>query len=60
MYVFAVVRQAGPVQLRAGLNGGLCKQWRGLTTTLRATFLTLTEKRVGSLTFPANQIWWVL
>lgn len=21
MYVFAVVRQAGPVQLRAGLNG---------------------------------------
>ena len=54
MYVFAVIRQANPVQLRAGLNGGLCQQWHGQTTTPRATFLTICEKFVGTLTCSAN------
>ena len=54
MYVFAVIRQASPVQLRAGLNGGLCTQWHGQTTTPRATFLAICEKFVGTLTCPAN------
>ena len=41
VYVFAIFRQAGPVQLRAGLNEGLCKHWQGQTTTLGPTLLTL-------------------
>ena len=52
VYIFAIFRQAGPVQLKAGLNGSLCKQWQGQTIT---TSSNLWEKWAGYLTSPANQ-----
>ena len=45
--VLVIFRQAGPVQLRAGLNGSLCKQWQGQTTTPGTMFPTLYEKYEG-------------
>ena len=30
IYIFAISKQAGPVQLTAGLNGGLYNQSKGL------------------------------
>ena len=52
---FVIFRQAGPGQLKAGLMGGLCKQWQGQTTTPGVMFPTLCEKFVGSFRSPASQ-----
>ena len=59
IYLFSIFRQDGTVQLKAGLNGGgggaPDSQWHDQTTVPGATSLNLGEKRVGSLTFSANQ-----
>ena len=47
-------RQAGPVQHRASLNRGLCKQWQGQTSTLGVLFPTLCKKCMSSLMSSAN------
>ena len=44
MYVLVIFRQGGPVQLKIGLNEGLCKQCQGQTLTPGDTFPTLCEK----------------
>ena len=55
IYIFAISKQAGSVQLTAGLNGGLYNQSKGLkTTSLGAMFPTLCKNWVSCLTSPAN------
>ena len=48
------IRQAGPVQLSGWLEWGLYKQ-KGQATQPEATFPTLCEKCIRSLTSPVNQ-----
>ena len=53
--VFAIFRQADPVQPKAGWIVGLYQQWQDQNTTPGTTFPTLCKKSVGSLMSPARQ-----